>query len=270
MIESVIIKDTKETPISYLGNVFDNGTEFRFKPGINIIVGPNGSGKSTLFKLISKFGFCEEGEFSELPSNGLEWPKIFNDEGEVLDGVDVIGDWKNTIFRLRPVGDMAPDEGLKSFGNFSKLFQSKHSSTGEQTLVAVNRLLHVMFSDSSTPLEFPMDKLEKMADSSTGIWQTRTRGLVEYYKRNRREYQGKAYTILMDEPDRNLDIDNLKHIYGMLSYNREDAQMIAILHNQALVYRLCKLPGINFIETKEGYLSGLCDFVEGSFGGLGE
>lgn len=69
------------------------------------------------------------------------------------------------------------------------------------------------------------------------------------------------YTVLMDEPDRNLDIDNIMQIYNVLSFHKPQTQIIAIVHNPALIYKLSKLDCVNFIEMTEGYLSKTCIFM---------
>lgn len=48
MITSIRIDDNKKTPFKYIQKIkaFKNGSEFIFKPGVNVIVGKNGSGKS--------------------------------------------------------------------------------------------------------------------------------------------------------------------------------------------------------------------------------
>lgn len=43
MITSVKIKDNTKTPFEYVSDIeaFENGREFIFKPGVNVIVGKN-------------------------------------------------------------------------------------------------------------------------------------------------------------------------------------------------------------------------------------
>lgn len=45
MITSIRIDDNKKTPFKYIPKIkaFKNGSEFIFKPGVNVIVGKNGS-----------------------------------------------------------------------------------------------------------------------------------------------------------------------------------------------------------------------------------
>ena len=69
------------------------------------------------------------------------------------------------------------------------------------------------------------------------------------------------YTVLMDEPDRNLDIDNVMQIYNVLSFHKPQTQIIAIVHNPALIYKLSKLDCVNFIEMTEGYLNKISIFA---------
>lgn len=81
MITSIRIDDNKKTPFKYIQKIkaFKNGSEFIFKPGVNVIVGKNGSGKSTLLNMISKYMLCEKKMCSELPSEALYFPDIFDD-----------------------------------------------------------------------------------------------------------------------------------------------------------------------------------------------
>lgn len=52
MITSIKITDNQRAPFHYLPDVpaLKNGSEFVFKPGVNVIIGENGSGKSTLLQ----------------------------------------------------------------------------------------------------------------------------------------------------------------------------------------------------------------------------
>ena len=90
MITSIRIDDNKKTPFKYIQKIkaFKNGSEFIFKPGVNVIVGKNGSGKSTLLNMISKYMLCEKKMCSELPSEALYFPDIFDDD-KVLDGISI-------------------------------------------------------------------------------------------------------------------------------------------------------------------------------------
>lgn len=62
MITSIKIKDNTKTPFKYASDIeaFENGREFIFKPGVNVIIGKNGSGKSTLLNIISMYALCDK------------------------------------------------------------------------------------------------------------------------------------------------------------------------------------------------------------------
>jgi ABC-type cobalamin/Fe3+-siderophores transport system ATPase subunit len=58
----------------------------------------------------------------------------------------------------------------------------------------------------------------------------------------------------MDEPDRNLDIENIDEIKGVLSFHKEQTQVIAVVHNPLLIYNLSNNPEVNLIEMTKGYV----------------
>lgn len=61
--------------------------------------------------------------------------------------------------------------------------------------------------------------------------------------------------------DRNLDIDNIMDLYKVLSFHKPQTQIIAVIHNPALIYKLSKLDHVNFIEMTKGYLKKVVSFM---------
>lgn len=53
MISSVKINDNNKTPFKYVSNIkaFTNGSEFTFKPGVNVIIGKTEAGNQRLLIL---------------------------------------------------------------------------------------------------------------------------------------------------------------------------------------------------------------------------
>lgn len=110
---------------------------------------------------------------------------------------------------------------------------------------------------------FPIRKLMEFKKKSNEFWANRIDNLLKYYKDNRVVLMEKdfEYTILMDEPDRNLDIDNIMDLYNVLSFHKPQTQTIAVIHNPALIYKLSKLDCVNFIEMTRGYLKKITSFM---------
>ena len=80
--------------------------------------------------------------------------------------------------------------------------------------------------------------------------------MLKYYKENKFDITPEefSYTFLIDEPDKNLDIENIEEIYKVLSYKKEMTQLICVIHNPILIYKLSKLDHVNWIELSDGYL----------------
>lgn len=273
MIEKVIINDNTNTPFGYTDELdaFYNGREFDFKTGVNIIIGENGSGKSTLLNIISQVTLCHRNIMSTMPNTAYEYPNIIDNLGHKLrDGVDVKCDYLNKVFRFRPKSDFNHQEEQNDSINFNSYLNSMNASVGEQTMVAVNVLFDTMFSTKD--LKFPIDKLFEAQKSANDVWSDLINKLLKYYKRNaiKMDSSNREFTILMDEPDRNLDIENLKHIYSVLSFHKEYTQIIACVHNPILIYKLSKLEDVNIIEMEEGYLDKVRRFVEWGVSKKGE
>lgn len=61
--------------------------------------------------------------------------------------------------------------------------------------------------------------------------------------------------------DRNLDVDNIMDLYNVLSFHKPQTQIIAVIHNPALIYKLSELDCLNFIEMTKGYLKKITSFM---------
>lgn len=264
MITSVKIKDNTKTPFKYVSDIetYLNGREFIFKPGVNVIIGKNGSGKSTLLNIISMYMLCEKSMCSEMPTEALDFLSIFdNDDGKVLDGIDISSDYVGKVFRLLPLIETDRNNVLKNINNFDLYINSIQKSYGEKVVLSLESLFNLMFGQKD--YAFPIQDLVEYKKKSNAFWIKRIDNLLKYYKRNRITLTKSSfeYTVLMDEPDRNLDIDNIMQIYNVLSFHKPQTQIIAIVHNPALIYKLSKLDCVNFIEMTEGYLKNVVNFI---------
>lgn len=244
MVTKVVITDNTKSPIRYISDLkaFKNGKEYDFKPGVNIIVGENGSGKTTLMNLVKKYLVvdyteCFRGEYN-CNINAL-FRTFYNDT--MLDGVDVYADYTRNTFRLSHANEKANNEAIKTFEEFDSFFDQKHSSTGEGVLVSINYLFNYIFGKKAK-LTFDYNQFKEVYPL-----------YVDYVEKHRVECADE-WTILMDEPDRNLSLDNIEQIKEILSFHKEHTQIIAVVHNPLLIYALSKMEHINFIELTKGYV----------------
>lgn len=245
MVYSVVIENNKNSPIRYLSDLkaFKNGTEYIFKPGVNIIVGENGCGKTTLMNLIKKYLLVDYTDCSIGPYrsniNGLYENPM--EQKPLYDGIDVYADYQKNTFRLSHAGEKESRQAIETFEDFGTMFDQKHSSTGESVLVAINSLFSYMFSKKAK-LTFNYSQFK---ESDPLYWK---------YIKNHQQEGSDEWTILMDEPDRNLDIENIDQIKGILSLHKPQTQMIAVVHNPLLICSLSKKKDINIIEMTDGYI----------------
>lgn len=263
MIEKLIVTDNTKSPLHYITGLknFKNGTEYIFHPGVNIIVGENGCGKSTLLKLIKKYLLvdyieCDKGEynyninalFHDYKDKDSDSP--FDFKKTLLDGIEVFADYKKNTFRLCHAEEMrGNDSALKTFNSFGTYYTQLSSSTGEGVLVAINSLFNYMFSKDAK-LFYDYSQFRNGSHDE----------YVDYVDRHRVENHNE-WTIIMDEPDRNLSIDSINDIRCILDYHKENSQVIAVIHNPLLIYSLSKNKDINFIELTPGYINKIVESI---------
>jgi predicted ATPase len=252
MIRKVAITDNANTPLHYLKDLpaFENGKVYEFKEGVNIIVGENGCGKTTLMKLIEAYTLVDKEECSTGMYNGNinDLYDRFDNEKTFRGGAEVYADYTKNIFRMCHKGEKNDDNVLDSFDHFGEYYMQMHSSTGQGVLIAMNTMFKRMFSEGAK-LTFDYDKVAEARPA-----------YARYIEKHKVE--GEEWTILMDEPDRNLDIENIGQIRGILSFHKPQTQVIAVVHNPLLICALSKSPEINIIELTEGYVERVRSIVE--------
>ena len=268
MISDILFRDIHNSPINYLSSIdyFNKCGSIHFKSGVNIIVGNNGSGKSTLLKLLRYYCLCDDSIMSGNVSNKLfDMYKIKGDKGILLhDGISVISDYNGAVFNLLDSSILHGNKSnvLSSAVNFGLFYNILNESSGEGLMTSIGTLFNIMFSDKVN-LDFPINW---EADDSDDSGNTMKRLLIDYYRKNSFKYNGisseKEYTVLMDEPDKNLDIHNLESIYNILRERKDGVQLIVVINNPLLIYRLSKCSDINFIELTDNYVNEVKKFVE--------
>ena len=263
MITKVKITHRDNTPIKYLGEtkILPEGSEYEFKSGVNIIVGPNGSGKSTLLNLIRKYILIniDKQDAKNVDSLFDYYTKSDKDEDHMFDGIDVYSDYRLASFNFVHMDELSKggsDRWLDSFSSFSHSFASMNASTGEAVKVALHHLFSKMF-DKKTNLKFPIEELQKTVEEGNSWWKANAQRYLEYVKKHEIPFKKEEaeFTVIMDEPDRNLDLLNIDEIYSILSIRKEQTQIISVVHNPLLIYKLSKCDDVNIIEMENGYVN---------------
>ena len=262
MIKSIIIDNNENLPIrySYKLESLKNGTKFDFINGVNIIIGKNGSGKSTLLKNISYYLLCSSSYYSKLPNfsmfgEALKMDNLFNDT-LLKDGMKINCDYTGVVYNYIPYTTQEME--FNAFACSNRI-ECSNKSIGEKTRFELYSLFNFAFSNRD--VQFPIKEIISQRDNSNDYWKERFTNLLKYYKSNSfiTIPDDFSYTFLIDEPDRNLDISNIDELYKVLSYQKEMTQLICVIHNPILIYKLSKLKHINFIELTEGYLKEIKD-----------
>lgn len=256
MIHGIKITDTSNTPINYLaelGNTFNNGKEYKFNPGTNIIIGENGSGKTTLIDIIKSYTLCTS-EYKSTKPFSLFNTNLLGNKPNLKDGIDVKANYGASTFSLRNIEVLSKrDKLLDSPDNFSEYVNSTTLSKGQQNIDSIAILFGKLFDKDN--LHFPIKDIRESAKYNSD-WQL----LFDYYNKN--NVNDNVITILMDEPEQNLDIEYTNQLLNILSDDRKDIQIICTLHSPLLIYKLSKLPNISIIELTKGYLEKVINFIE--------
>lgn len=239
-------------------SLLQNGIEF--KEGLNILVGKNGSGKSTILNIIRYLTFCQGGFNSELNAKDLDTRFHLIDNENLYKSFKMKADYNNLVFNLysmRNDSSRSNDSVLKDRSTVLQFMDLQTKSNGQNQMGDLSQLIHIMFETQNYNVNQLITKFDKERNSD--VFEDELNLAKKFYAENQKD--SNRVTILMDEVDQGLDIDNLEDICGMLSANREDTQLIISLHNIALIQKLRKLPFVNIIEVSEGYLNKIDEFL---------
>jgi len=242
--------------------------EIVFEPGVNVLCGNNGSGKSSILNMLKLFTFTEKSFYSEWPR---EYPWIYLDRLSNKDGtfpIQIYADYRYTFFSFRDLQPlqhkMHGGDTLGSLDNLRQYFIDSRISRGQSVLETFNILFECMFGKKKLKgdeLKFPLEKLINYTTKEKPEYSH----VAEYYQRHLEADDSYRYTLLMDEPDNNLDINNIRNTLDIYAKERPDTQIIVSLHNPIALYKLAKQKNPpNFIELTQGYIADIVNFVEES------
>lgn len=253
MIHTLNITDIKKTKFNYLkSNNLLLKKPINFKKGLNIIIGENGSGKTTLIKMLTNYTFCWSGRTNL--KLGIESKdsvhQLFNyQSSDFYSGIVVKNDYRLKVFKTIQNSDIKHHEQLNNIDFFERAFTKDNQSDGENQLYSISKTIKEMFSNS---VATNFDVLNKDVNDT---WKNYCNIIKQYIKDNNinETEDNYAITLMMDEPDRNLDVNNIKQIHTILSNPKDNGQIIVTLHNPLLIYSLLKIPNVNIIELSKGY-----------------
>lgn len=60
------------------------------------------------------YALCEKSMCSEMPTEALDFPPIFDDDDKVFDGIDISSDYAGKVFRLLPSTETNRDSVSKT------------------------------------------------------------------------------------------------------------------------------------------------------------
>lgn len=119
----------------------------------------------------------------------------------------------------------------------------------------MSQLMHEMFDPEKQAESFPLAyyvQKEKDFDEFTKF-------IKEYMHNN--QVDSDKLTLLMDEPDSGLDIENIKDVFETISYDNPNVQLIVAIHNPVLIHKMLKLNYVNTIEMTPCYTKKVEDFI---------
>lgn len=273
MIENITLKYTsKHIPNDYKYVARDNDDkkrqllpkEVKFTDGLNLVIGENGCGKSTLLKLITDMcfvhGLSTQGNFWDIINRVFpksDW--LNHDYSVVQDFVQISTNFDSPIIRIDQLSErMNRNYGeLTSFNDFAQYIGQRTMSKGEKMMYGLKWAVYnanEKIKDYSWENMFPKNYHKCFNDT----WSTAYCKIHDYIETHNNPKLEQRVTLLMDEPDEGLDINNLKILKDFLLSIKDKVQVIVILHNQLLIKSLAE--EANVIELSENYLQKIKEF----------
>ena len=247
MIERLIIHDKDNVPIEWWAKskVLDPIRELNFKPGLNIVWAKNGTGKSSVLTLIARMFHAEQGRYSTITHNSCQ--ELFGNIKK-LAGLPVASHDGQGIMHYNPNHKVGLFGGMAAFDDdfgaegVHAIFAMKASS-GEQILNEVGKLVLEAKKRKSTD---PIWKANKTGGGDKH--QRRVEAINTFFKPSIPRGQ---ITMLLDEPDRSLDVTVQYKLWRTIFPNMaKEFQIIVATHCPFAV----NVPGANYIELNQGYL----------------
>lgn len=229
MIKHVTITDPSRTGIEWWGKVpaLKDITTLKFNPGVTILWGRNGCGKSTLLKAVARKLHCEQGGVIKVTQNRRSW-----DVPD--DGLDIVHDGQ--ILYVAPEQQVGLIGGTFDYDFMDQGVEEAMAkgSSGQHVLRRMGHALGVIVGQEKlAPVQHKVEispELKKFLDGS---------------------FPKFIPTVLLDEPDRSLDLVKQAGFYrNLLANSLGRAQVIIATHCPFAA----NLPGVTYVDLQPGYL----------------
>lgn len=278
MIQSIEFRDTDERSWYPQRLPCLKGKKFEFQRGINIICGYNGCGKSSLLKCIRRMTFCDKQVHSKLQTTTFTWFKVQAVAEELYGSVDLVNDWNKSVFSLRPAEEVTGENFCDDTSTFSQMMSSGSYSSGMNTLSAIAYLLDRLHKSRKGGEEADIRDFNKQvmeirlsARSDITLANASEESPVYCVKKYMSEHQldSEGVTVIMDEPDRSIDILTADRIYSILDPDKPGDfknSFLVVFHNTDMINRFLHAKNksrINWIELTPGYLENVERFHKG-------
>jgi hypothetical protein len=264
------------------------GKTYEFKQGLNVIVGKNGCGKTALLNVIRKLTFCDGTYSSDFVRGHGEYMlhRKNNYECGYWQDAKLVGDYTYSVWNLRKNEDVAEYDWCSSSENLAQRFGEKDLSAGQQVYRSLLMMMaYMMFGYENTSeqkvengkdardfkkcaldvIEREYERQKKTSRGKGDGWHDMFEAMRDYYAEN--SVEGfKGITMLLDEPDKGMDVFNVKEMYDFLvhhgDFEKNGMQVICVLHNIGMIHRLKALGTANFIEMSDGYIDEVEKFFD--------
>jgi len=245
MIHAAFIKNVNKTPCKWWPKVegLKRRKTLRFKAGLNILWGRNGTGKSTLLTALARYFHCEQGGHSVVTGNSVRAMSLDLFRDDLCTGMKVEHDGQ-PVFYVNPsqaIGLIGGGAGFDDdFFMEGVMNTTAHISAGQTTLMRTNMVMKKL-KEGVKEIEFkqkPPEGIEKMLKPTSD-----EKGPV---------------TILLDEPDRSMDIDFARQLWDLLPLLARERQIIVATHHPFALGCDNEVYQANFIDLGDKEYRGTC------------
>lgn len=272
MIESITFADDAEGASYEFRLPSLKGKTFVFKPGVNVIIGCNGCGKTSLFKVIQKLTWYHEKIHSYYGEDG-DIHEVEALAERYVPFVTMRNDFTKSIFSMRDTNQINNGNFQQSMANFAQAMSSFRQSEGQNRSAAIALAIRAFIDNKDFGDDYSeglvrdfqnqvVKPFRKKRETVNDVWAKWMDSILKFYGDN--GCHNDDWTVLLDEPDKGLDVFGIEKVFNMLGGEKKlkyPIQLIAIVHNVALISRLAKDDRVNFIELSEGYLDRVKDFT---------